>query len=740
MECVGVVSPFLCFVDCGLVDQGSGIRRLGGLISHVLSVIRTYLRVSPSVLISAVKLVGYRYRIPTMTTIENRAFYLQSTIYLCVSLGTKMTSTPEATPSRQPTFPLSTDEQICDFVKGICKEVDNERNKRKADVLKTALREGRDAVLKKARNLNGSKGSEMIENQLDNEYHAVYPRLPSNQCPSISNAPGLEYTKPKTRPITVRKRDGLKNSWKASQNIKPIEMEPIHDYLPPSTTTLFLKAHYAAEDNEELQFLPYFGDDDDENVISDYYDTKQLKKMMKDGPKHKALDTNECVDDVLRLIMKRAGDQIFDTQKKGSNSSERTALCSPLDHLAFIKKVDLNRIKQRFRACFPDVANCSPSRDNSKRPRTDSETSPSRTKKRSDSTNDPDEESSVTTIKKNSDMINHTDNARYEDVMDSYRTLFCRRCFTYDCNTHGLVPQPKIELQTALAIQKEKDGEWEDIMPEIKSEKKSDFQLLTPMCSLATTSIQVDKQNVVTTGSQKEDNIPYDKESNGKGVVDEKDKNAKMNRNSVLNPFQKVLYEHSMQIFLGEKEKAASVLNCSQEAINSQPPHDWALLPQIKLPVIDPNPKKKAKSKSMKSYNYNWLRRIENTSIRSTFEPCCHDEPCNDKNCPCVEDANFCTKHCVWGDRSRNFFRGCSCKGGQCTLQSCACYAAGRECDPDLCPCGAGTDPPGEPATNQRCRNDNIGMRRHTHVLVAKSTMKNAGWGLFNKYRLKKGK
>ena len=629
----------------------------------------------------------------------------------------------------RPTLRLTTDEQISNFVEVVCREVDDERNKRKAEVLQTALREGRDAVLKKARNLNALKESALIDHQRDNEYNAVFPRLPSNECPSLSNLPGLDYTKPKTRPVPLRKRDGVKNSWKLSQNIKPIEMEPLHDYLPPSTTTLFLKGHFAAEDNEELQFLPYFGDDDDENVISDYYDTKQLDKMMKDGPKHKELDINERVDDVLRLLRERAGDQIFDTKNRGSVSSERAALCSPLDHLAFVKKVDLKRIKQRFRVCFPDIVKTSPIKDESKRPRLDSETSISRMK----STDDAEKESTTSTLKTNSDMVYHTKDARYEDMMDSYRTLFCRRCFTYDCNIHGLVPQPKIELQTALALQKEKDGEWKDLIPPIKSEEKGAVQLLTPMCILAKTSSPLgDEQNVVSTSLSQRDN--------GENEVEKNDENSKLESGSVLDPFQNALYEHSMQIFLGEKEKTAAVLNCSQKAIDNQPPHDWILRPQIKIPVIDPNPKKKKdKSKSMKSYNQNWLKRVENTSIRSTFEPCCHDEPCNDKNCPCVENANFCTKHCLWGDRSRNFFRGCSCKGGQCTSQSCACHASGRECDPDLCPCGAGTDPPGKPATNQRCRNDNIGMRRHTHVLVAKSTMKNAGWGLFNKYRLKKG-
>lgn len=144
---------------------------------------------------------------------------------------------------------------------------------------------------------------------------------------------------------------------------------------------------------------------------------------------------------------------------------------------------------------------------------------------------------------------------------------------------------------------------------------------------------------------------------------------------------------------------------------------------------------------SMKNYNQNWLRHIQSKIIHPEFLPCDHDEPCNEDTCSCIRNGFFCTKHCAYGNKSPNFFRGCECKAGQCRLNSCPCYAANRECDPDLCrSCGACSDPPDAPAGDgQRCRNDNISMGRRAHTLVAESTIKEAGWGLFTKVGLKKG-
>ena len=238
----------------------------------------------------------------------------------------------------------------------------------------------------------------------------------------------------------------------------------------------------------------------------------------------------------------------------------------------------------------------------------------------------------------------------------------------------------------------------------------------------------------------------------GAGIATESPPPPSSSSNLTLQ--QKSLCERAFLVFRGDVDRIAQALgadpgsvsafvNESNMTLMTEPkyvkPDAFALACQSGVK----NKRKKKKGAdvySMKNYNIAWLRKVQDAEIHPAFLPCDHDEPCDERTCSCVKNAFFCTKHCVWGDKSRNFFRGCSCRAGQCRTKSCQCFAAKRECDPDLCfSCGACSDPPNFPATRQRCRNDNIGMRRHCHLLLACSSIENAGWGIYTKSGLKKG-
>lgn len=71
------------------------------------------------------------------------------------------------------------------------------------------------------------------------------------------------------------------------------------------------------------------------------------------------------------------------------------------------------------------------------------------------------------------------------------------------------------------------------------------------------------------------------------------------------------------------------------------------------------------------------------------FVACSHEGPCSRANCWCVQNGGFCEKYCCCGPSCSHKFPGCKCHS-KCSTKACPCYAANRSCDPDLCGvCGA---------------------------------------------------
>ncbi len=197
---------------------------------------------------------------------------------------------------------------------------------------------------------------------------------------------------------------------------------------------------------------------------------------------------------------------------------------------------------------------------------------------------------------------------------------------------------------------------------------------------------------------------------------------------------EKELCKRLYHLFQNNLGSVAQVMRIPQETIRQ-----LVDLVPFDFQLSDPFTSSNVKSKQTKSNTYHpeWIKRIVQATSHPFFNPCTHSEQCSEETCSCIQNRFFCTKACIWGVSSRNFFRGCNCVS-KCNAKSCPCLASNRECDPDLCRrCGACSDPPNKAATEQSCRNDNVGMRRHVHLLLAKSQV--AGWGLYTKHPLKKG-
>lgn len=295
-------------------------------------------------------------------------------------------------------------------------------------------------------------------------------------------------------------------------------------------------------------------------------------------------------------------------------------------------------------------------------------------------------------------IIIEDDNVSYIDIADTFRHLFCRRCLIYDCNRHGIQKQENLKIQTSLAIAKEMEGEWSEGSVFASRDGSS---ASTSKTAVTNTADLTQSQKTLIT------------------------RMFNMNMAKNLSDIAIAIGASTSVVELYVKQMGLSV--------------DDSITPFCQF--IDPKNKKRRKKndKSMNIYNPKWLANIQSVKIHPAFNPCDHEGLCSETTCECVQEGFFCTKHCIFGKESKNFFRGCSCKQGSCRLNNCSCFAAKRECDPDLClDCGTCSDPPG-PASNQRCRNDNISMRRHCHLLLAESEIEGAGWGVFTKNALKRG-
>ncbi|XP_006651312.1 histone-lysine N-methyltransferase EZ1 isoform X1 [Oryza brachyantha] len=118
------------------------------------------------------------------------------------------------------------------------------------------------------------------------------------------------------------------------------------------------------------------------------------------------------------------------------------------------------------------------------------------------------------------------------------------------------------------------------------------------------------------------------------------------------------------------------------------------------------------------------------------YNPCGCQQMCG-KDCPCLENGTCCEKYCGCSKSCKNRFRGCHCAKSQCRSRQCPCFAANRECDPDVCrncwvSCGDGSlgEPPAR-GDGYQCGNMKLLLKQQQRILLGKSDV--AGWGAFIK-------
>jgi histone-lysine N-methyltransferase EZH2 len=278
--------------------------------------------------------------------------------------------------------------------------------------------------------------------------------------------------------------------------------------------------------------------------------------------------------------------------------------------------------------------------------------------------------------------VNDQLDADYLQDMDSFRALFCRRCLIYCCSIHGIESKPSLELQQNLF-------------------QEMDASYYFPSLEIGMTDTDILFDDV-----------------NG------------------LSAFQKTMCKRAFVMCNGDYKRISLLLGAPEHLIRGFVREQKLQLPPKRDTTSVKLRANTNKYYSVKNYNQKWYNATKDAEIHPFFTPCCHEEVCSEETCSCIQNRFFCTPACCWGAASPNFFRGCGCKGS-CNASNCTCFAAKRECDPELCSCRTCSDPPDRPASKQVCRNDNIRMRRHAHLLIAPSAV--SGWGCFTKYALRKG-
>lgn len=122
----------------------------------------------------------------------------------------------------------------------------------------------------------------------------------------------------------------------------------------------------------------------------------------------------------------------------------------------------------------------------------------------------------------------------------------------------------------------------------------------------------------------------------------------------------------------------------------------------------------------------------------SLLSPCQHKGSCHEaSDCHCYKEAHHCSRNCRCSLDCPIRWKGCKCgtrkkSSGHCGTEKCPCWAAARECDPELC---VKCDARGR-HKKKKCLNNDIQKGRFQPIKIAKGLY---GSGAYAQCALPKG-
>ena len=292
-----------------------------------------------------------------------------------------------------------------------------------------------------------------------NKCALVFARLPSNDCP-MDEKETKRLANLSPRPDQTFTFQLRHSATRTTNNFHPMVIEGSAPPRPKSTSLIYLNSSLSVDDERSLTHIPYFGERDvcggrkeqialapDDLAL---FDTSERRQLSTFGPKY---EEEENVEVILNVIRSVESANIAGGIRKYMEFlrqvycilSELTGV--PVDRIQAEHEKYIEGGSSR-RILAGDVA-----RNAQVALELDSSSSSSDSDASIHSSQRP-----MNSTKKSDGPIS------YEECLDSYRNLFCRRCFTYDCNVHGVNSNlADVAMQGELALLKESEGHWDEV-------------------------------------------------------------------------------------------------------------------------------------------------------------------------------------------------------------------------------------------------------------------------------------
>nr|XP_033774203.1 histone-lysine N-methyltransferase EZH1 isoform X2 [Geotrypetes seraphini] len=348
-----------------------------------------------------------------------------------------------------------------------------------------------------------------------------------------------------------------------------------------------------------------------------------------------------------------------------------------------------------------------------------------------------------------------------EQSLHSFHTLFCRRCFKYDCFLHPFHASPNVYRRSNKEIKIETepcgthcflwlDGAKEYAMlnnPRSKcsGRRRKRKQIIGTPCSSTSASATTETKEGDSDRDTGNEWASSSSEANSRCQTPTKQRVSSVTSDLsvVEEPTEPVEWsgaeESLFRVFHGTYFNNFCSIARLMGTKTCKQVFQFAVKDSLilKVPVkefMNTSQKKKRKHRLWAAHCRKIQLKKDNSANQVyNYQPCDHpDHPC-DSTCPCIMTQNFCEKFCQCNPDCQNRFPGCRCKT-QCNTKQCPCYLAVRECDPDLClTCGASEHWDCKVVS---CKNCSIQRGLKKHLLLAPSDV--AGWGTFIKESVQK--